>query len=242
MGAAEQRVTWVVGASSGIGEAAALAAARTGRRVVLSARREERLAALAERIRADGGEALVLPGDAAEAGWAETAVAAAREAFGALDEVVLAAGLNVRERHWADQTTAGFDAVVTVNLLAAVHAIAAALPALRERGGTVVVVSSRAAWEFNAGSGVGYSASKSALAAVVRSLNVEEAAHGVRATHLCPGDVATDFLQHRPQVPDEAARARMLTPDDVARSILHVLDAPPHVRIDELVLSPLAQA
>ena len=67
------------------------------------------------------------------------------------------------------------------------------------------------------------------------------AVHGVRATHLCPGDVDTEFLAMRPVVPDADARAVMLTPDDVARSILHVLDAPPHVRIDELVISPVAQ-
>ena len=75
----------------------------------------------------------------------------------------------------------------------------------------------------------------------MRTLNQQEAQHGVRATHLCPGDVATDFLDQRPVVPDADARARMLQPEDVGRTVAFVLGAAPHVRIDELVLSPVAQ-
>ncbi|PZE34517.1 SDR family oxidoreductase [Curtobacterium sp. MCPF17_031] len=77
------------------------------------------------------------------------------------------------------------------------------------------------------------------LTAVVQV--VDAAHHGVRATHLCPGDVATDFLDQRPSVPDAAARAVMLTPEDVSRAVGFVLSAPAHVRIDELVLSPVSQ-
>lgn len=235
------RVAWVVGASSGMGRAAALAAAAAGRVVAVSARRADRLTALVAEIEAAGGRARAFPGDATEPGWAAATAAAITSGLGGVDELVLAAGLNTPRRGWADQTMAEFDAVVTVNLLATARAVDAALPALRVRGGTVVVVSSYSAWAFSPGAGVAYSASKSALGALCRTLNAQEAEHGVRATHLCPGDVDTEFLRQRPVVPDAAARARMLTPDDVARSILHVLDAPPHVRIDELVISPLAQ-
>jgi len=63
----------------------------------------------------------------------------------------------------------------------------------------------------------------------------------VRACHLCPGDVDTDFLLQRPNVPDADARSVMLSAQDVARAVQFVLDAPPHVRIDELVISPVAQ-
>ena len=76
---------------------------------------------------------------------------------------------------------------------------------------------------------------------VVATLNSDEAANGIRATHLCPGDVDTDILLQRPTVPDAAARARMLAPLDVARAISFVLDAPPHVVVDELVISPISQ-
>jgi len=89
--------------------------------------------------------------------------------------------------------------------------------------------------------GVAYSASKSALRALCQTLNAQEAAHGVRACHLCPGDVDTDFLSLRPQVPGNEARSVMLRPDDVGRAVSFVLQSPPWVRVDELVISPVSQ-
>lgn len=237
----DQRVLWVTGGGSGMGAASAEAAARDGWTVVLSGRRVDRLEQVAGAIRAAGGTADVLPLDAND----PDAVAAARdtvlERHGRLDGLVLAAGLNAPRRRWDDQSLTDFRAIVDTNLTAVVTLVDAALPALRAAGGVVVVVSSYAGWSFQSGAGVAYSASKSALASVVRTLNQQEAEHGVRATHLCPGDVATDFLDQRPEVPDAAARQRMLQPEDVGRTVAFVLGAPAHVRIDELVLSPVSQ-
>ena len=117
----------------------------------------------------------------------------------------------------------------------------AALPALRRSAGVVVVVSSYAGWSFQPGAGVAYSASKTALGSVVRTLNQQEAPYGVRATHLCPGDVATDFLDQRPSVPDAEARRVMLQAEDVALAVSFVLASPRSMRVDELVLSPVSQ-
>ncbi|SEQ47249.1 SDR family oxidoreductase [Microlunatus flavus] len=239
------RVVWVTGAGSGMGRAAAVAAARTGRRVALSGRRREALeetaSLAAEAGRDAGGETLVVPLDVADAGAVPGAAALVRERWGRVDDLVLAAGLNQPRRAWADQDLAGFSDVVTTNLTGVVAVVDAALPDLRASGGQVVVVSSYSGWRFSPGAGVAYSSSKTALTMVCQTLNAQEARHGVRACHLCPGDVDTDFLGFRPQVPDEAARAVMLTPDDVARTVLFVLDSPAHVRIDELVVSPVSQ-
>ncbi|MFJ7289788.1 SDR family oxidoreductase [Curtobacterium sp. AB451] len=235
------RVLWVTGGGSGMGAASARAAARDGWTVVLSGRRADRLAEVADAIRDAGGTADVLPLDAAD----PDAVAAAGETLlarhGRLDGLVLSAGLNAPRRRWDDQSLSDVRAVIDTNLTAVVTVLDRALPALRASGGTVVVVSSYAGWSFQPGAGVAYSASKTALGSVVRTLNQQEAAHGVRATHLCPGDVATDFLDQRPSVPDAAARAVMLRPDDVARAVSFVLEAPSHVRVDELVVSPVSQ-
>ena len=237
----DQRVLWVTGGGSGMGAAGAEAAARDGWTVVLSGRRADRLEQVAGAIRATGGTADVLPLDAND----PAAVAAARdvvlERHGRLDGLLLAAGLNAPRRRWDDQSLTDFRAIVDTNLTAAVTVVDAALPALRSSGGVVVVVSSYAGWSFQPGAGVAYSASKTALGSVVRSLNQQEAEHGVRATHLCPGDVATDFLDQRPEVPDAAARQRMLQPEDVGRTVAFVLGVPAHVRVDELVLSPVSQ-
>jgi NADP-dependent 3-hydroxy acid dehydrogenase YdfG len=240
-GSDDQRVLWVTGAGSGMGRATAVSAARAGWRVALSGRRAEKLTEVQEQIEAGGGTALVLPLDAAVQADVDTARDTILGAFGRIDALVASAGLNAPRRTFADQSMVDFDAIVATNLGGTVRVIDAALPSLRERGGTVVIVSSYSAWSFVPYSGVAYSASKTALGAVSRMLNAQEAAHGVRSCHLCPGDVDTDFLALRPSVPDATARAVMLSPDDIARTVQFVLDSPPHVRIDELVVSPVSQ-
>ena len=173
------------------------------------------------------------------------AIAGARDSivatWGGIDELVLSAGLNTPRRAWADQSITDFEEVVATNLTAVARVVDAALPALRRRAGQVVVISSYSAWRFTPYAGVAYSASKSALAAVCQTINAQEAAHGVRACHLCPGDVDSDFLELRPVIPGSDARATMLTPDDVGRAVAFVLDSPAYVRIDELVISPVSQ-
>jgi NADP-dependent 3-hydroxy acid dehydrogenase YdfG len=235
------KVLWVTGAGSGMGRAAAIAAA-PGRRVALSGRRSDPLVETAALVEGAGGEALVLPLDARD----PAAIAEAHDRiagdWGGVDDVVLSAGLNTPQRTWADQSMADLEAVIATNLTAVARLIDAVLPDLRQRGGgQVVVVSSYSAWRFTPYAGVAYSASKSALAAICQTLNAQEAGNGVRACHLCPGDVDSDFLLLRPVVPEPESRAVMLSPDDVARAVLFVLDSPPHVRIDELVISPLSQ-
>lgn len=236
------RVVWVSGAGSGMGRAAAVAVAG-GRRVALSGRRPEPLAETAALVREAGGEALPLPLDARDG----DAVTAARqrigELWGGVDDLVLSAGLNAPRRTWADQSMAELEAVIATNLTGVARMVDAALPDLRSRGGgQVVVISSYAGWRFSPYAGVAYSASKSALASLCQTLNAQEAGSGVRACHLCPGDVDTDFLRLRPHVPGAEARAVMLTPADVGRAVAFVLDSPAHVRIDELVISPVSQA
>jgi NADP-dependent 3-hydroxy acid dehydrogenase YdfG len=235
------RVLWVTGAGSGMGRAAAVAAA-PGRRVALSGRRPEPLAETAAQVERSGGEALVLPLDARDGAAVTRAHAEITQAWGGVDDLVLSAGLNTPQRTWADQSIAAVEEVIATNLTAVARTVDAVLPDLRARGGgQVVVVSSYAAWRFTPYAGVAYSASKSALASLCQSLNAQEAEHGVRACHLCPGDVNTDFLEHRPVVPGAESRAVMLTAEDVGRAVLFVLDSPPHVRVDELVISPLSQ-
>ncbi|ABS02285.1 SDR family oxidoreductase [Kineococcus radiotolerans] len=237
-----QRVLWITGAGSGMGRASALAAAEAGWTVVLSGRRADALRDTVSEIEAAGGTALALPLDVRDGAAVAAARAAVVDRFGRIDGLVLAAGLNSPRRRWDDQEIGVFHDVVATNLGAVAGVVDAALPDLRAAGGVVVVVSSYAGWSFSPNAGVAYSASKTALGSLVRTLNAQEAASGVRATHLCPGDVATDFLDQRPNVPDAAARARMLTPEDIARTVRFVLDSPAHVRIDELVVSPVVPA
>jgi NADP-dependent 3-hydroxy acid dehydrogenase YdfG len=236
------QVLWVTGAGSGMGRAAAVAAAARGARVALSGRRLGPLQETAGLVEGAGGQALALPLDARDPQAVAAAHQRIRTTWGGVGDLVLAAGLNIPRRAWGDQSMSEFESVISTNLTAVALVVDSALPDLRARGGGhIVVVSSYSAWRFRPYAGVAYSASKSALAALCQTLNAQQAEHGVRACHLCPGDVDTDFLLFRPEVPGPEARSVMLSPEDVARAVLFVLDSPPHVRIDELVISPVAQ-
>jgi len=232
------RVVWITGAGSGMGAATAVAAAHAGRRVALSGRRPDALEAVARQVQDAGGEVLVVPLDVSDLTAVATAHATIAERWGAVTDLVLSAGLNAPRRTWSDQRMDEFERIVATNLTGVAAVIQETIDDLRAASGVAVVVSSLSGWAFQPSAGVAYSASKTALGALCRNLNAAEWRNGVRATHLCPGDVDTDFLAFRPEVPDEAGREGMLSPEDVARAVLFVLDSPAHVRVDELVLTP----
>jgi NADP-dependent 3-hydroxy acid dehydrogenase YdfG len=234
-------VLWVTGGGSGMGRASALSAASSGWRVALSGRRAERVRAVAREVEALEAEALAVPGDVRRIEDVTACASAIERRWGRLDGLVVAAGMNAPRRTWRDQDLEELGDIVETNLVSVARVVQLALPQLRRSAGAIVVISSYAGWRFSAGAGVAYSASKTALASLCQSLNAQEAAAGVRACHLCPGDVDTDFLAQRPEVPGADARTAMLTAEDVARAVQFVLDSPAHVRVDELVISPVSQ-
>jgi NADP-dependent 3-hydroxy acid dehydrogenase YdfG len=225
-----------------MGRASALAAAESGWKVAVSGRRRESVAAAARAIREQGGEALEVPVDVRDADALREAHNTIVGEWGTVSDVVVAAGLNAPRRTWADQSLDDFAAIVDTNLTSVARVIDLVLPEMRSLGrGGIVVVSSYSAWRFTPGAGAAYMSSKAALGMLVASLNDQEGANGIKACHLCPGDVDTEFLSLRPNVPGEEQRASMLSAEDVARSVQFVLDSPPHVRIDELVITPIGQ-
>jgi len=235
------KVLWVTGGGSGMGRACALSAASNRWRVAVSGRRAAPVHEVAEDIEASGGEVLALPGDVRSIEDVTACAAAIDTTWGRLDGLVLAAGLNAPRRTWQDQDLDELSDIVETNLVSVARVVQVALPQLRRSAGTIVVISSYAGWRFSPGAGVAYSASKTALASLCQSLNAQEAPSGIRACHLCPGDVDTDFLSRRPEVPGAEARRVMLSAHDVARAVQFVLDSPAHMRVDELVVSPVSQ-
>lgn len=237
-----RKVLWVIGGGSGMGRAAAQTAAEAGWCVAVTGRRPDAVTETVRRIIDAGGDGLEVPADANQPCSLEQAHSRIVAQWGSVTAIVLAAGLNTPHRIWADQNMEDFAAIVETNLVSVARVIHLVLPGMRHAGeGNIVVVSSRAAWRFSPGSGVAYMTSKTGLSALVGSLNDQEGVNGIKACHLCPGDVDTDFLAMRPEVPDENQRAKMLSAEDVARSIQFILDSPRHVRIDELALSPIGQ-
>lgn len=232
------RVLWVTGGGSGMGQAVAVSAAEAGWRVAVTGRRREALLETVGAVTSAGGVAVAAGADATDPASLARAHERVVAELGPVGDLVTAAGLNAPRRRWDDQSMTEFAAIVDTNLTSVARTIDLALPTIRDAQGRIIVISSFAGWRFSTKGGVAYSASKTALASLCATLNEEEGAHGVGATHLCPGDVDTPFLSMRPQVPDASARETMLTPEDIGRAVRFILDGPPHVRIDELVISP----
>ncbi|MFE3142562.1 SDR family oxidoreductase [Streptomyces scopuliridis] len=234
------RGAWVIGGGSGIGRATALRLARDGYRVAVSGRREALLAETVAEITGAGGLALSVPVDVTDEDSVTAAHRAAADGAGPLEVLVCSAGTNVPNRWWAELTSGDFDRVVDTNLNAVVRCVLAVLPGFRTAGfGQIVVVSSWAGRHYMSAAGAAYSASKTALGALVETLNDQEGRHGVRATHLCPGEVDTPILRTRPVPPPPEEIARMLVPEDVADVVASVTALPPHVCVNELVVTPV---
>lgn len=235
------RIAWVSGAGSGIGRAAALQLAAQGCKVGLMGRRPEPLRELEQEIQQSGGSALAVPVDVRDAQAVSLAVEQLQR-LGEVTDVVLAAGLNNPRRYWRDQDPEIVASIVSTNILGCSNLIQHALPTMRAaRRGTVTIISSYSGWRFSPDAGVAYSASKRALLAFSESLNHQEGPHGIRACTICPGDVDSDFLDLRPNVPGREERTHMLSPADVGRAVVYVVTQPDHVCVDELVISPRRQ-
>lgn len=156
-----------------------------------------------------------------------------------LDAFIYATGSNVKNRHWKDISDDESRDVYEINVLAAMTMLDPVIHGMRTSGGgAIVLVSSMSSWKIVPHAGVAYASSKAALTAIAHSINSEEASAGLRACNLCPGEINTEFMQHRPEQPSDERRATMLTPDDVARAIEFVVTSPPHVTVNELVISP----
>jgi NADP-dependent 3-hydroxy acid dehydrogenase YdfG len=241
MNGIEGTVVAITGASSGIGEATALRLADAGAKVVLGARRTDRLEQLAARI---GEGAAFTAVDVTRRADVEGLVALARERFGRLDVIVNNAGIGPiapLEALHIDE----WDAMIDVNLRGVLHGIAAALPAFLEQGsGHVVNTTSTAAHRIVPSQAV-YAATKTAVSVVSEGLR-QESGGRFRVTVVSPGFVGTDFAD---SISDPEVRAQIverrdamaIPPDAIARAIAYAIEQPDDVDVGEIIVRPTAQ-
>jgi len=223
-------VAWVTGGGTGIGQAGAVRLAAEGAKMVLTGRRREPLEDTAKMIRDKGGEAIVAPADMGKREEVEAVAKRIADECGRCDILVNSAGINVRNRKWADVDASAFDTVVDANLSGPFYATAAVLPMMREqKRGLIIQISSWAGVYVSPLTGPAYSASKHGLVALSESLNQEECVNGIRSCCICPGEVATPILEKRPVPVSDADKARMLQADDLGETILFVARMPAHV-------------
>ncbi|TPL35532.1 SDR family NAD(P)-dependent oxidoreductase [Mesorhizobium sp. B2-4-8] len=238
------RVALVTGASSGIGEATALTLAAEGARVVIAARRMQRLIDLADRIRQSGGEARPIEADVTNETQASNMVRDTLEAFGRLDLLLNVAGIGVAAP-FQNTTTAEYRQMVDVNFLGLLYPIHAALPAMKRQGNGHIVIVSSGTGRYIHPSTV-YSGTKHAASAMAESLRREIGKDWIRVTSIEPGAVRTEFTSHmrdevRASVEQRLGDMVQLESDDVAAAILYAVTQPPHVNVNILTIYPTQQ-
>jgi NADP-dependent 3-hydroxy acid dehydrogenase YdfG len=237
------KVVLITGASSGIGEATARHLAAAGHRVVLGARRTDRIAALADQIRDAGGEALAQPLDVTDLASMEAFAAAARARYGRIDVLVNNAGV---------MSVAPLDALriddwnrmIDVNLRGVLHGVAAVLPTMRQQGvGHVITLASTSAYQVGPATVV-YSATKHAVRALSEGLR-QESRH-IRVTLVSPGLTRTELFdgvtepQIRTMIDGLLAQAS-IPAAAIAEAIGYAIRQPDDVDVNELIVRPTAQ-
>jgi NADP-dependent 3-hydroxy acid dehydrogenase YdfG len=235
----KDRVAWVTGGGSGIGQAGAESLAADGWTVVISGRRKDVLDTVVKGINTKGGNAETLAVDVSNAGDVNHAAEHIVAKHGRIDVLVNSAGLNIKKRSWNELEIEGWNDVVNVDLNGTMYCMHAVLPTMRaQRDGCIINVASWASYFITKTAGGAYSAAKHAVLALTRSFNMEECVNGLRACCLSPGEVATPLLKQRPQPVSDEDMARMLRPEDLGRTIVFVANMPPHVCVNEILISP----
>jgi NADP-dependent 3-hydroxy acid dehydrogenase YdfG len=236
------RVAVVTGASSGIGEATARGLQKAGFFVVLGARRQDRLMAIAREL---GGRGLPL--DVRDRASIDAFVAAIAAEYGQVEILVNNAGLAAGLQPLADGNDDDWVQMMETNVLGLLRVTKAMLPLLRRAPRAHIVnLGSVAGFEVYPG-GVGYTASKHAVRAITKTLRLELMGEPIRVTEVEPGLVETEFsLVRFKGDPERAANVykgmEPLTGGDIADCIIWVVTRPPNVNIDEMVVRPIAQA
>jgi NADP-dependent 3-hydroxy acid dehydrogenase YdfG len=220
----------ITGASTGIGAATARRAAEFGYRVVLAARSQDKLEALAEEL---GGPEQAIAARCDVTSWddQQALVATALERFGRLDVFFANAGFGAK-RGFLEETVEHWKSMIDTNVLGAALSIRACLPHfLEQNAGHVLLTSSIAGRRVLPGSL--YSATKHAVTAIGEALRQEISETAIKVTLIEPGMVDTPFFENRPSGALEA--------DDIARAVLFALTQPAHVDVNEVLVRPVHQ-
>lgn len=239
------KVVAITGASSGIGEATALLLARQGAKVVLGARGENRLAALAARITNAGGDAAFIPTDVKRREDLSALVGLACERYGRLDVLVSNAGIapiapldDLRVEEW--------DEMIDINIKGVLYGIAAALPVFRAQGSGHFVNTASTAAHFVIPTLAVYSGTKFAVRAISEGLR-QEAGDKLRVTVISPGFTRTNLAESmtNPELKAQTISAMdkmAMPPEAVAEAIAYAIGQPANVDVGEVIIRPTAQS
>jgi len=225
----------ITGASSGIGWATALAFASKGANVVLTARREERLRELRDKIRESGGTAVFIAGDATDEATAEECVALAESEFGRLDILINNAGAG-NYKNLVDTSVDEYDWLMDVNMKSSfLFARQAAPGMIAQKSGEILFISSVAGLQGYAGEAV-YCASKFVQIGFAQALDAELRKFGIKVGTICPGGVKTEFAVGKGRTEEGVQNSHMMEPSELADAIVFACSQPRNARILQMTV------
>jgi 3-oxoacyl-[acyl-carrier protein] reductase len=231
----------ITGASSGIGWATALAFASKGANVVLTARREERLRELRDKIRESGGTAVFIAGDATDEATAEECVALAESEFGRLDILINNAGAG-NYKNLVDTSVDEYDWLMDVNMKSSfLFARQAAPGMIAQKSGEILFISSVAGLQGYAGEAV-YCASKFAQIGFAQALDAELRKFGIKVGTICPGGVKTEFAVGKGRTEEGVQNSHMMEPSELADAIVFACSQPRNARILQMTVRHMGGA
>ena len=232
------KVAWITGGGSGIGLAGGIEFARAGAHVVVSGRSAETLKKAEKELKA-AGSAEVIAMDVSDQKEVAKTAAAILKRLGHIDILVNSAGINSPKRNFHNVSLESWDQIVAINLSGSFYTCHAVLPSMRARKeGLIINIASWAGRYASTLTGPAYNTTKRAVIALTESINLEECAHGIRATSILPGEAATPILEKRPVPPSPEERARMLQPEDLGAAIRFVALLPARACVNELIITP----
>jgi len=240
----EGKVVVITGASSGLGEATARHLAARGATIVLAARREDRLNAIAEEIRAAGGKVAVVQTDVTKQEDVRKLIESAVRAFGKIDVLVNNAGL-MSIAPLSETKVDEWDRMIDINVKGVLYGIAAALPVFQQQGsGHFINIASVAGLKVFSPGGTVYSGTKFAVRAISEGLR-HEVGGAIRTTTIEPGAVDSE-LKFGSSHDESAAFVKefyklAISSEAVARAIAYAIEQPEDVDINEIVLRPTQQ-
>jgi NADP-dependent 3-hydroxy acid dehydrogenase YdfG len=240
----EERVALVTGASSGIGRATAILLAENGCKVILTGRRQARLAEVAAEIKSKGGEAIYVYVDVTDESQVRSLVAETQAKWKRLDILVNCAGLMLLNPV-LEADTDEWRRMIEVNLLGPMYLTRAVLPGMKNQGGGHIVNISSTAGRFTSPNAAVYAATKFGIRAFSEALRKEVYRDNIRITVVEPGATDTEISDQltNPEIRQDVAEwtgsIRQLDPADVARAILYAVTQPKHVSINEILIPPL---
>jgi NADP-dependent 3-hydroxy acid dehydrogenase YdfG len=235
------KVVLITGASAGIGKACAVALAAEGADLILTARRAERLEALAAEVQRLGIRATAVVGDARQEETAIRAVAVAKERYGRLDVLVNNTGVG-NYKNIVDTSAADYDEMFDTNVRSTFLFTRHAAPVMiAQKSGTILMISSMAGVYGFAGEAV-YCATKFAQVGMAQALDKELRPHGIKVGAICPGGVKTEFALGKGRTEPGVAASTMLEPEDVAGAVLLACTQSPGSRIIEIQMRTMSEA